>query len=156
MQLLLSDQKMEPREAALLSPLQLAYLGDAVWELLVRETLILQKLNVHHMHTECIRRVNAASQAGYMALLQPFLTEEEAAVVQRGRNAHARHPSPRNQNPADYSEATAFEALIGYLYVAGDRSRLSEMIVIILRNGENCSVPQRKEENYAGTKTSEG
>ncbi len=133
----MTDQKMEPREASLLSPLQLAYMGDAVWELLVRQTLILQKLNVHHMHTECIRRVNAASQAGYMALLQPMLTEEEAAIVQRGRNAHARHPSPRNQNPADYAEATAFEALIGYLYLTDDRSRLSEMIGMILRSGES-------------------
>ncbi len=123
---------MTPRDAALLNPLQLAYVGDAVWELLVRQHLILRRLNVHHMHSECISRVNAGAQAGYMVRLSPELTEEEAGIVQRGRNAHARHPSPRNQDPADYAEATAFEALIGFLYLTGREERLSGIIGMIL------------------------
>ncbi len=123
---------MEPREAALLNPLQLAYVGDAVWEILVRQHLVLRRFNVHHMHTESISRVNAKAQAGYMLLLQEGLSGEEAAIVQRGRNAHARHPSPRNQDPADYAESTAFEALIGYLYLTDNVNRLSDIISMIL------------------------
>ncbi len=130
--LLFTDQRMDPREASLLNPLQLAYVGDAVWEILVRQHLVLMRYNVHHMHTESIRRVNAGAQAGYMPLLQAFLNEEEAAIVQRGRNAHARHPSPKNQNPADYAEATAFEALIGYLYLTDNRERMTEIVNLLL------------------------
>ncbi len=120
-----------------MNPLQLAYVGDAVWEILVRRYLVFMRFNVHHMHTESIRRVNAGAQAGYMLLLQERLTEEEAAIVQRGRNAHARHPSPRNQNPADYAEATAFEALIGYLYLTGSMERISEIAGLLLAPEES-------------------
>ncbi len=120
-----------------MNPLQLAYVGDAVWEILVRRYLVFMRFNVHHMHTESIRRVNAKAQAGYMLLLQEGLTEEEAAIVQRGRNAHARHPSPRNQNPADYAEATAFEALIGYLYLTGSMERISEIAGLLLAPDES-------------------
>ena len=73
--------RMEPREAAMLNPLQLAYMGDSVWEMIVRNRLILQRRNVHHMHTECVRTVNAGAQARAMRLLQPFLTEEEKAIL---------------------------------------------------------------------------
>ncbi len=123
---------MDPREASLLNPLQLAYVGDAVWEILVRQHLVLLRFNVHHMHTESISRVNAKAQAGYMLQIQGKLSEDEAAIVQRGRNAHARHPSPRNQDPADYAESTAFEALLGYLYLTDNVKRLSDIISIIL------------------------
>ncbi len=133
--LLLTDLKMDPREAALLNPLQLAYVGDAVWEILVRQSLALRRLNVHHMHTESISRVNARAQAGYMLLLEGSLTEEELSIAQRGRNAHARHPSPRNQDPADYAEATAFEALIGYLYLTDQSVRLSAILDAVFPSG---------------------
>ena len=128
--------RMEPREAAMLNPLQLAYMGDSVWEMIVRNRLILQRRNVHHMHTECVRTVNAGAQARAMRLLQPFLTEEEKAIVLRGRNAHAKHPSPRNQDPADYSESTGFEALLGFLYLTGSEKRLKELVEIIFGKDE--------------------
>ena len=116
----------------MLNPLQLAYAGDAVWEVLIRQRLLFQKLSVHHMHVECVRQVNAASQAAYMNRIQDQLTPKEKSVAQRGRNAHARHPAPRNQHPADYAEATAFETLIGYLYVTDQSDRLQELLSLII------------------------
>jgi len=118
-------EMMTEKEAGLLNPLQLAYLGDAVWEKMVRERLIRQRKNVHHMHQECVEMVNAAAQARHLALLKPYLSEQESAIVLRGRNAHAKHPAPRHQDAADYAEATGFETLVGYLYLVGARERLS-------------------------------
>ncbi len=126
--LMLTEQKMTKREAALLNPLQLAYIGDAVWSLLVRQQLVLKRYNVHHMHLESVSRVNANAQAAFMKEIEPLLTGEEAEIAQRGRNSHARHPAPRNQDPADYAEATAFEALIGYLYVSDQMERLGSLL----------------------------
>ena len=123
----MENPRMEEREALLLNPLQMAYMGDTVWEMMVRSRLISLRLNVHHMHAECVRHVNAAAQARFLEMLRPDLTETEAAVVQRGRNAHSRHPSPRHQDPADYADATGFEALLGFLYLTGRTERL-EMI----------------------------
>ena len=139
--MLLSNRDvMDPKDAALLNPLQLAYVGDAVWEILVRQQLILKCFNVHHMHTECVRRVNAAAQAGYMALLRPCLNDVEMEIARRGRNAHARHPSPRNQAPEDYAESTSFEAVIGYLYLTGQKNRLAELYGLLSgAGGENVS-----------------
>ena len=133
--LLLTKEKMDEKTAALLNPLQLAYIGDAVWEMYVRQSLMLQRLNVHHMHNECIRRVNAKAQEECMARLPDKLNEAETSIAQRGRNAHARHPSPRNQHPADYAEATAFEALVGYLYLTDQQQRLQEILDFVFESG---------------------
>ncbi len=127
--LFLSQERMEEKTASLLSPLQLAYVGDAVWEILIRQMLAMQQLNVHHMHNECIRQVNAKAQAEYMARVKTRLTEIEQQIVQRGRNVHARHSAPRNQRPSDYSEATAFEALIGFLYLTDQQERLKDIFL---------------------------
>lgn len=128
-------RRMEKSEAARLNPLQLAYMGDTVWEMIVRSRLIFQKLNVHHMHTQCVASVNAAAQAKAMEKIRPEMTEEELAIFLRGRNAHARHPSPRHQDPADYAEATGFEALMGYLFLTGDEDRLQEIVRIVFEEG---------------------
>ena len=132
----MEDPHMDRREAAQMNPLQLAYMGDSVWEMMVRSYLAAKRKNVHHMHLECVRLVNAASQAGIMKRLRPLLSEEEAQIAQRGRNAHARHPSPRHQDPGDYAEATGFEALLGFLYLTGDLSRLREIRDAVLENVE--------------------
>ena len=106
---------MEQHEALQMNALQLAYLGDSVWELIVRYILIMHKYNVHHMHKDCVSLVNAHSQ-------------KESEVVRRGRNAHAKHTAPKNQNPDEYAAATGFEALFGYLYLTGQNERISELI----------------------------
>jgi len=129
---MMGNSLMDEKEACLMNPLQLAYMGDAVWEEIVRKWLILQRMNVHHMHTECVRRVNAGAQAQALSCIKPLLTECEQALVQRGRNAHAKHPSPKHQDPADYAEATGFETLLGFLFLTGQTERLVELKTIIL------------------------
>ena len=133
-------QMFEPvpeQEANLMNVLQLAYIGDAVWELFVRNHLIRRGLNVHHMHSECIRMVNARAQAAFIDLLSEDLTPDEKDLVRRGRNAHAHHPVPKNQNPEDYAMATAFETLIGYLSITGKNERIAGFADKILGGNDN-------------------
>ena len=131
---LLDRKFMEPNDAGKLNSLQLAYIGDVVWEALVRTDLVLKKLNVHHMHDQYIRFVNAHAQAEWLALLRSTLTEEETEIVRRGKNAHAHHSAPKNQQPADYAAATAFEALLGYLYLTGNEERIRQISDIIMKH----------------------
>ena len=121
---------MDPERARLLGPLQLAYLGDSVWDMLVRTGLLLRGLNVQHMHREAIARVNAGAQAAAFRRLREHLTEAEEGVALRGRNAHPHHGVPKNQNPQDYADATALECLMGYLYLTGQEARLEELFRI--------------------------
>ena len=110
-----------------LSPLVMAYIGDAVFELLVR-TRLLEKGNapVNKLHQITVHHVCAAAQAkGYRAI-ESFLTEEEAAVYRRGRNTH--NNIPKNADPATYRSATGLEALYGYLYLKGDMDRLQYFV----------------------------
>ena len=118
---------MAPEKARLLNPLQLAYLGDSVWDLLIRSRLLYAGRNVHNMHRAATGSVNAGAQAQALERMTPLLSPEEAEITRRGRNAQARHPAPRNQNPADYQAATALEALVGFLYVTGQEERLLEL-----------------------------
>ena len=120
----------DPERARLLGPLQLAYLGDSVWDMLVRTGLLLRGLNVQHMHREAIARVNAGAQAAAFRRLREHLTEAEEGVALRGRNAHPHHSVPKNQNPQDYADATALECLMGYLYLTGQEARLEELFRI--------------------------
>ena len=118
---------MTPAQARQLSPLQLAYLGDGVWELLVRRRLLAQGLRISHLHAEAIRRVNATAQAQAMAALLPRLTGEERDVALRGRNTRPHHGAPKHQSAIAYAEATALETLFGYLYLTGQEARLQEL-----------------------------
>ena len=104
-------------EAERLNPLQLAYMGDSVWETVVRTRLILQKRNPRRMHEECVKMVNAAAQARHMAVIRDSLEEKELSIANRGRNTHA--------------EATGFESLFGYLYITGQDDRIRELADII-------------------------
>lgn len=115
---------MEESRARMLNPLQLAYIGDGVWELLVRSRLIYKGCSARHIHKEAVTCVNAGAQAEAFRRIEPLLTEPEADVARRGRNAHAHHAAPKNQEAADYRAATALEALIGYLYLIGQEERL--------------------------------
>lgn len=115
---------MTEEAARLLNPLQLAFIGDTVWDLLVRARLVYRGRNLRHLHQDAVACVNAAAQARAMKRLEGVTTEAEGDILRRGRNAHARHPVPRNQDPADYASATALEALIGYLYLTGQEERL--------------------------------
>jgi ribonuclease-3 family protein len=125
----------QKQEALLLNPLQLAYLGDTVWETMIRYELIRKHLNVHHMHQECVKKVNAQAQAAALEEIQGILTEEEMSVVRRGKNAHAHHPAPKSQGVENYAAATGFEALIGFLYATAQDERLEEIFRRVNQRG---------------------
>lgn len=125
------------------TPLQLAYIGDSVYHLLVRGTVLRGKRKLHAMHLAATSKVNAVSQAKTLRALLPHLTEEEADYVRRGRNAQAHHGVPKAASSADYSAATALETLIGYLYVSGQEERLGELYQLtlaLLPQEEQCAV----------------
>lgn len=123
--------KIKKSDANQMNPLQLAYLGDVVWEMIVRYDLIVKKYNVHHMHKKCIQLVNAHSQAEILHLIKSHLLQDELDIVQRGRNAHTRHTVPHNQSPEDYAAATGFEALFGYWYLTGNDTRIDHIVKMI-------------------------
>ena len=114
-------------QARMYSPLTLAFLGDAVYSLLVRNMLSLSANKpTGKLHKESIQYVNAAFQAQMIRELLPVLTEDETSVFKRGRNAHSSH-SPKNQSDVDYRYATGLEALYGYLYLCGNTERIKEI-----------------------------
>lgn len=119
-----------------LSGLSLAFIGDAVYELFIRNYILSKgEARVKTLHKDCVRLVNADFQADMMDVLLPVLTEEETAVFKRGRNAHSGH-TPKNKSEAQYHKATGFEALIGFIYLKKDYDRLSYLFSLILEQGE--------------------
>ena len=120
--------RLSPDQARLLSPLQLAFVGDAVHALLTRTHLIGENLKVHDMHLRATRAVNAVSQARALQRILPLLTEEEAALVRRGKNAKAHHAAPPGVAHSVYGHSTAFETLLGSLYLTGQFDRLTELL----------------------------
>ena len=115
---------LTPEKARMLSPLQLAYIGDSVHALLVRTNLLQKNLLVRDMHRASNEAVSAVSQAREAQRIAPLLTEEEAHVFRRGRNAHPHHAGPRSASAGEYAGATGLEALLGYLYLTGRTDRL--------------------------------
>lgn len=115
-----------------LSPLPLAFVGDGVYELLVREYLAAQgNCPVKKLHARKVELVRCQAQAQALEKIWPQLTPEELEVAQRGRNAHVSHV-PKNAALADYHGATALEALFGYLYLSGDMTRLRELFRCVI------------------------
>lgn len=112
----------------LLPPLTLAYVGDAVYELHIRRYLLESgRVKVNDLHKSAVRYVRARGQALALAELQSTLTEEEQDIVRRGRNAKG-HGAPKGSDAAEYAAATSYEALVGYLYLAGRAERLQEIL----------------------------
>ena len=119
-------------EINLMSPLTWAYIGDCVYELYIRTNLINKtKLKPHKLHIECIKYVKAQAQAEILQNIYDDLKEEEKEIVRRGRNAENHH-LPKNANPTDYMYSTAFEGLIGYLYLTKQETRLNEILSKII------------------------
>lgn len=128
----LIDREKSEIDINLLSPLTWAYVGDSVYELLIRTHLVNKtKLKPHRLHIEAIKYVKAKSQADILKKLEEYLTDEEKDIVRRGRNAENHH-LPKNANVEEYMYSTAFEALIGYLYLCKKDERLKEIFDLIL------------------------
>ena len=106
------------------SPLTLAYIGDAVYELVIR-TVVGERANraANELHKRAVKFVQAGTQAAMITALQEILTEDELAVFKRGRNAKS-NTSAKNASITDYRKATGFEALIGFLYLTNQTDRL--------------------------------
>ena len=118
----------EPKEVLAMSPLTWAYVGDCVYELFIRTHLVnTTTLKPHKLHIEAIKYVKAGAQAELLKTIYDDLTEEEKDIVRRGRNTENHH-LPKNSNVQEYMYATAFEALIGYLYLTKQEERLSEIL----------------------------
>lgn len=122
----------DEQEVNLMSPLVWAYVGDCVYELYIRTKLVNEtKLKPHALHIEAIKHVKAKAQAETLCKIHDRLTEKEKDIVRRGRNAENHH-LPKNANVKDYMYATAFEALIGYLYLTKQDERLKEIFEKLL------------------------
>lgn len=123
----LFNQDCDPKQ---LSPLTLAFVGDCVFELFVRERLVCQaNCPVQQLHTKSVAQVRCDAQAKSMEKLMDCLTEEEISVYKRGRNAKT--SVPKNASSADYHAATGFEAMFGYLYLKGEIERLRQLFSLI-------------------------
>ena len=127
----LIERKKDIKDVKMMSPLTWAYIGDCVYELYVRQELINKtNLKPHKLHIEAINYVKASKQAQILKGIMDKLTEEEQDVVRRGRNSENHH-LPKNASVEDYMYSTAFEALIGYLYLSRQDERLKEILGLI-------------------------
>ncbi len=114
--------------------LSLAYVGDAVYEILVRKHILEKGITVNgQMHLAAKRYVSAAAQSELLTVISEHLTEDELGVIRRGRNAKV-HSHPKNADIAHYHNATGFEALWGYLHLADDQERINEIFNIIIQS----------------------
>lgn len=122
------ERKRSIEEVKLMKPLVWAYVGDCIYEIFIRMKLVNStNLDPHRLHIETIKYVKAKAQAETLNKIYDNLNEEEKDTVRRGRNAQAHH-QPKNAELADYKYATAFESLIGYLYLTKQDERLKEIL----------------------------
>ena len=110
------------------SPLTLAYIGDAIYDLVIR-TVVVERGNTsaNNLHKKAVRYVNAGAQAQMIEALREELSEEERTIYKRGRNAKS-YTTAKNASVIDYRKATGFEALCGYLYLTGRQERMLALI----------------------------
>ena len=124
-------QKMTEEKAALENPVTLAFLGDAVFSLFVREKLVLSKTGKAADFQRAASRVESArGQSAFLERILPLFTETENAVYHRGRNAKKATKS-KNASAGEYSRSTGFEAVLGYLYLTGNYERVNELLSLL-------------------------
>ncbi len=126
---------MDRKDISRMNTSTLAYLGDAVFEVIVREKIVTEKPgDAGRAHHTAVRYVSAAGQAlaAKTMIAEGFLTEEEEQIYKRARN-HRAMSRPQNADPREYKIATGFEALLGYLYLSDDRQRLREIAAEAVR-----------------------
>lgn len=130
---MLTDDSLHGNNLNDYSPVILAYIGDAVFELLVRTNIVTSgRRKIKDIHLDTVRIVNAESQAKVIREVFDSLSQEEKDIVRRGRNAKS--TPPRHADNADYRMSTGFEALLGYLYLKGEYSRINQLVEKALHN----------------------
>ncbi len=131
--MIFDDTKINPDN---LSPITLAFVGDAVYSLIVREELALESdKKANELHKICAGRVSAVSQYKAIQSIMDNLTQEELSVFKRGRNTATSH-TPKNASSRDYHYATGFETLFGYLYLSRKYDRIKEIYSLICQKSE--------------------
>ncbi len=121
------NPQLSPEDVGAISSIGLAHMGDAVYEILVRAWLCAHgKATGKGLHRATVSLVCAPRQAELSQIILPLLTEEEQAVFRRGRNANV-HSIPAHASRAEYQQATALEALFGYLYLLGRKDRINQL-----------------------------
>ena len=132
----LNEFGLEEQDLRTYSPLTLAYIGDAIFELVVRTVLVERKnTQAEKLHKAATKIVKAETQALMIEAIKEELMEEELAVYKRGRNAKA-VTRAKNATMSEYRRATGFEALMGYLYLKGDIERMIELIHLAVEKAE--------------------
>lgn len=132
------------REANQYSPLSLAFMGDCIYDMLVREHLMLEaNMPVSKLHSKKIKLVCAEFQSKVYDSIMPMLSEKETAVIKRGRNATG-NSVPKHANTVDYRKATALECLFGYLHLTGQYDRIYQIFDVIsdLAEKENTEIQE--------------
>lgn len=128
---MMDNKRLTKAEARALGGLTLAFFGDSVYEVLVRERIVKGgTLPVDALHKKTVKMVNAGFQSKAFDTIEPMLCEDELEIFKRGRNATGNNV-PRSSNPKDYRRATGFEALFGYLYLIGENDRINELFEAI-------------------------
>lgn len=121
---------LSEKEVRAMHPLRLAYIGDGVFSLIVRLRQLESPKKLNLMHKETVRQVCASAQAEMLRCILPTLNDEEKDLVRRARNARSGHHAPKSATEAEYSAATAFEALFGFLYLTGNQLRIDELYAL--------------------------
>ncbi|WP_152395428.1 Mini-ribonuclease 3 [Paenibacillus guangzhouensis] len=124
------------KKPQLMNPIVLAYIGDAIYEVAIRQYLISQpNQRPHHLHRQATQYVSAKAQCKFLGLWMPLLTEEEQDVVRQGRNAKS-GSIPKNADVLEYRHATAFECLVGFLYYNKHMDRLQYLIGLAIEQSQ--------------------
>ena len=139
-----SSFHMQPVDLRTYSPLGLAFIGDGIYDLMIR-TLVMEEGNrpANELNRRKVRYVNAAAQSAIVDAIEGLLTEEEMTVYHRGRNAKS-YTSARNQSIGDYRKATGLEALCGYLYLSGRTMRVLELVQYGIEHGKIAEMKKAK------------
>lgn len=124
--------ELDPRQVNGISSLGLAHMGDGVFELLVRAWLCGHgKTKAGNLHRATVSYVSAPAQSRFVERMEPLLTQEEADIFRRGRNAHV-HAVPKNASPQEYARATGLECLFGHLFLTGKTQRINQLFVTVM------------------------
>ena len=124
------DKEVNPKQ---LSPLNLAFIGDCIYEILVRENLVKNANRpVNDLHHESVKFVSAKAQTKAFEKIEDILTEDEVSIFKRGINAKVGH-NPKSASTGEYHTATGVEALFGYLYLSGKEERIKELFSVICK-----------------------
>lgn len=141
---LFARKKWTMEEAAQIPVSSLAYVGDAVYELYVRDALVSQRQpHSGKLYVASLNYVKASQQACFLSLMEEILTEPERDLCRRARN-HTPQSHPRNADLGDYRQATALETLVGWLWLTGQEERLNQLMAFVLEKGEENAAIQGK------------